>query len=496
MNRYPGDSGQRYDLRIDGAFITSWSDLGQGDDSGAQVVDLSEHWVLPAFVDSHLHLLYSMEHFDQLDLMGLPVDAIATVIADSCSSLTVGHGWKDPVPEQMKPDPRRFLDNLISDDPVLLWNADLHRALVNSAALELASVSPAGHSGIVVEEAAEQIWNSLPRDQGSYARKAARWLLEHGIAAATTFDRGASIETLREKNKNGELGIRIRHGLPEDLFLSGLDSGTAVLPEGSREDPFAMPWIKIFVDGTLGSRTAWMKSDYSDDPGNHGVIRRDVGELERTALAAGRAGWALALHAIGDAAVVAASEAISVTRAVREIDLPDRIEHFQLVDPQDLGKIRDSGAIASLQPCHLYQDREILEQRWGSRASHAFALRSIDSAGIPIALGTDAPVEELDPWCDIDSAVQRRGRGRTGPRQAPEQCVPFSSAFRWRTSDAAHANFLPVGWGTLEPGSPADLQILGASHPEQVSCQQEAKLLDVYSLGSWRLGRIGVFDES
>lgn len=495
VKRYPGDSDQRYDLRIDGDRITSWSPLGQGDSFSAQVVDLRDHWVLPAFVDSHLHLLYSMEHFAQLELSGLSVDSISDVVRKDDSNLTIGHGWKDPVPAQMLPDPRKFLDDLAPDRPVFLWNSDLHRALVNTNTLGIAGIDAAGHSGIVVEELAEQIWNSLPRQQEKYAKEAASWLLQHGITAATTFDRGDSIRVLMNGNSNGELGIRIRHGLPEDLFLERCESGDSIRPIGGRDDSFAMPWVKIFVDGTLGSRTAWLKSDYFDEAGNTGVVRRNIEELQRIAQAAGESGWALALHAIGDAAVKAASVAVSITRSVRGEDLPDRIEHFQLVDPDDLMSIKDSGAIASFQPCHLYQDREILLDRWGERSSHAFALRSVTTAGIPVILGTDAPVEDVDPWRDLDAAVYRCERGRKGASFVPEQCVSFSTAFDWKTAGAAEANYLPVGWGSLDPGTCADLQVIAASHPEEVTCQEEAKLLDVYSLGKWRLGEIGVVDE-
>jgi len=496
VKRYPGDPDRRYDLRIDGDRITSWSSLGQGDSTSARVIDLNNHWVLPAFVDSHIHLLYSMEHLDQHELAGLPVEAIVTSISNQNSGPRIGHGWKDPVPVHMNPDPRRFLDTVVSDDPVFLWNSDHHRALVNSEALRLAGVDTKSHTGIVIEQDAEEIWTAIPRVKKNYASDAARWLLGHGITAATTFDREESIRVLGQANSEGQLGIRIRHGFPEDLFSSALESGVDCSPVGEPQDPFAMPWVKIFVDGTLGSRTAWMKSDYSDDVGNVGVIRKSADDLERIARNAGQRGWALAIHAIGDAAVKEANRVISITRSVREQDLPDRIEHFQLADPEDLKQIRDTGTIASLQPCHLYQDREILDKRWGKRATNAFALRSIDAAGIPIVLGTDAPIESVDPWRDLDAAVHRLQRGRVGSCYSPGEKVPFSSAFHWRTAGAAKANFLPEGWGTLEPGTVADLQILAADQPQQVSCQREALLLDVYSLGSWRLGGIGESNES
>ena len=131
VRRYPGDSGERHDLRIDDGVISSWSDAGRGDATGATVIDLDGNWILPAFADSHLHLLYSIEHSRQHDLAGLSLEEIDGLLADASDGTDsisfVGHGWKDPLPAQMQPDPRRHLDGSIRDVPVFLWNADHHR---------------------------------------------------------------------------------------------------------------------------------------------------------------------------------------------------------------------------------------------------------------------------------------------------------------------------------------------------------------------------------
>ncbi|MDE0959313.1 MAG: amidohydrolase family protein [Planctomycetota bacterium] len=473
--------------------ITNWCNAGRGDSNDAQVRDLDDHWILPAFVDSHLHLLYSLEHARQLDLSNLTPESIRSLLTPSdrvgdAATRVVGHGWKDPLGEQLRPDPRRFLDSILPDSAVFLWNSDHHRALVSSVALESAGIEPVGHSGVVTEQDAERVWASLGPPPQPDAAAASRWLLERGITAATTFDRGDSIECLRRENSEGQLGVRLRHGLPECQFLEILESGAGCHPEGGEDSSFAMPWIKIFLDGTLGSRTAWMKSEYDDDPNNFGVVRRTAETLEKTARLAAEHGWALAIHAIGDAAVAEANRWIHFTRELRGSDLPDRIEHFQCFDPADLAAIRQAGSIASMQPCHLFQDRKIIESRWGSRAAHALAMNSIDEAGIPIVMGSDAPIESADPWLDIDAAVRRLDRDGEGNSFYPQQRVSFEKAFGWRTAAAAFANMLPSGWGTLEPGSVADLQIIGADDPSQVRCVADAKLIDVFSLGQWRLG--------
>ncbi len=496
VKRFPGDPDTRYDLRIDDGVITRWCNAGSGDATGAQVRDLDGLWVLPAFVDSHLHLLYSLEHARQLDLSQLPPESVRSLLASREQESVgerrvIGHGWKDPLSEQLLPDPRRFLDTVLPDWTVFLWNSDHHRALASSAALQAAGIDPSQHSGVVTEQDAELVWAAICQPPLEDAHAASQWLLQRGITAATTFDRGDSIDLLRRENSANQLGVRIRHGMPESQFLEVLDGGGSCLPEGKEDSSFAMPWIKIFLDGTLGSRTAWMKSEYDDDPGNLGVERRSAASLERTARLAAKHGWALAIHAIGDAAVAQANRWIQFTRDLRGTDLPDRIEHFQCFDPDDLASIRRTGTIASMQPCHLFEDRQILRSRWGSRAAHALALKSIDDAGIPVVMGSDAPIESADPWLDIAAAVTRLDRNGEGVAFYPQQRVSFEKAFRWRTSSAAFANMLPSGWGTLDPGSVADLQVIGAEDPSRVRCLAEAQLIDVLSMGEWRLSHRG-----
>jgi len=496
VRRYPGSPEDRFDLRIDDGVIVRWSAAGHGDRSGARILDLTDLWLLPAFVDSHQHLLYSMQHSRQMSLADREAADVVELlkshggVGTSDLNSWIGHGWKDPLPQLLLPDPRRFLDECFPGTSVFLWNSDHHRALVSSRALREAGFESDRHDGIVTEEDAEKVWAAMERGEAGDAGQAARWLLEQGIAAVTTFDRGDSIAILQEEASRQDLGVRIRHGLPEEEFLGAIEADAFPLPVGDRQSPFAMRWIKIFIDGTLGSRTAWMKSDYRDEPGQLGCVRRSSVDLDETARLAAKGGWALAIHAIGDAAVKEANRVIGLTRSLRSTPLPDRIEHFQCFDPSDLAWIQETGTIASMQPCHLYQDRAILLERWGDRAANALALKSVDEAGIPLILGSDSPIESADPWLDIDAAVRRLPLDGAGEAFFSEQCVPFEKAFHWRSAGAAQGNWLPTGWGTLDEGTAADFQVIAASDPASVRRIEEAGLLDVFSLGSWRLGRL------
>ena len=483
--RYPCSSGEPQDLFISNGLVQGWYPSGSVALSQDDIVhDMNRHWICSTFVDSHLHLLYTEQYHRQIQVQNLISTQLEQILSESLSETIIGHGWRDPFPETLGPDPRRFLDTYGNGRPVLLWNADFHRVLVSSAVLELSGFNACEHSGILVELEAEKAWNVIKPDPAQDVPGACQRLLRNGISAATTFDRGESIKALTETSP-GDFGVYVRHGVPEEEFIESCKNEIPK-PWGSRHDDFAARWIKIFLDGTLGSRTAWMKSDYSDDPGNTGVVRRSGESLTQTAITAGAAGWGLAIHAIGDAAVAEASRAISVARSRREsVDISDRIEHLQLLDPADIPRIRSSGAVASLQPCHLYEDRQWMRSRWGLRSDHAIPFRELLDESIPVITGTDAPVESLDPWADIYAAVNRMDRNGNEKAEGPNQRVQFREAFHSKTAGAAEANYLPEGYGTLASGSSADFQILDRN-PEAVTCLEDSGLSQVYTRGVLR----------
>ena len=301
IRRYPHPNSELQDLLVDSGVVVGWnpvdSELGKVD----EVLELDGRWVIPGFVDSHLHLLYTEQHSRQVSMAGKSLSECLYDLKAGIQSnrALVGHGWRDPLPSEMNPDPASFLDQHFPGLEVLLWNADFHRVLVSRPLLQRLG-KPSDHSGILVEEEAEAAWNLIKEPPASEVEGACQRLLRNGITAATTFDRGESIAAFHE-NSPGQYGVWIRHGLPEEEFLA-MEAEVAV-PQGNRDDSFAVRWIKIFSDGTLGSRTAWLKSGYSDDPDNLGIARRSGDSLLETAEKAGRAGWGLAIHAIGDAAV-------------------------------------------------------------------------------------------------------------------------------------------------------------------------------------------------
>ena len=490
--RFPGSGPGFHDLLVESGRVVEWIPSGTDVTDVDVVHDLDGRWVLPGFIDSHLHLLYTEQHSRQVSLAGKSLEQCLAEL-EKCSSEgrpLVGHGWRDPFPTGMLPSPAALLEKTFPGRAVLLWNADFHRVLVSPLILSQMGKA-AGHSGVLVEEEAEAAWNCVKEPPSKEVPAACQRLLRHGITAATTFDRGESIEAFR-RNSPAEQGVYIRHGLPEEEFLS-MDPDAAI-PHGEREDSFAVRWVKIFADGTLGSRTAWLKSGYTDDMDNLGVARRSGDSLLATAEKAGEKGWGLAIHAIGDAAVRESIRAIHCARMARptESSIVDRIEHLQLLDPGDTADLIQSGAVASLQPCHLFEDRNILRERWGKRADYAIPFRHLLDQGVSVITGTDAPIEALDPWADIHAACQRTDRHGKGDPEGPGQRVLFAEAFRSKTADAAEGNYLPLEYGTLNPGSCADFQVI-EQDPETVTRLADADLIDVFSQGQWRLNEGNAF---
>jgi predicted amidohydrolase YtcJ len=241
--------------------------------------------------------------------------------------------------------------------------------------------------------------------------------------------------------------------------------------------------LKISLDGTLGSRTAAMLEPYSDDPGNTGVFRISQEELDSIVERAHRHNIQVALHAIGDAACRMALD--SIERAVRlnpRRDHRHRIEHEQAITADDLKRFAELGIIASLQPCHAITDLAWVEDRVGpERLPTAYAWKSFVESGAPICLGTDWPVETLDPRVGLYASLTRQDLDGNPPGGVnPVEALTIEQALKGYTLDAAWAEFSEDQKGSIEPGKYADFAVL-AEDPRQVAPRE---LLDLKVLGT------------
>jgi predicted amidohydrolase YtcJ len=262
----------------------------------------------------------------------------------------------------------------------------------------------------------------------------------------------------------GELPLRVIILLAyyrlEETIRTGLQTGFG-------SDMLRTGPVKIFSDGSLGSMTAEMHDDYECCPGNRGIPTIPQEELEQAIVKAAQAGIPSAIHAIGDAANRRVLDAFqraseSLGHQYDELRLRHRIEHAQLLHPNDIPRFAQLGVVASMQPIHATSDMHAADRLWGQRSRYGYAWRSVLDSGALLAFGSDAPVETPNPFAGIHAAVTRQDRDDHPPDGwYPQERLTVEEAMRAYTESAAHsAPYLPHVTGTLSPGSAADLLIL------------------------------------
>jgi predicted amidohydrolase YtcJ len=471
-------------------FVGSSDEAQAAADPGAVKIDLNGLTVIPGLVDAHAHFVGYATSRAALDLNGtvsigqvrdrLEIRAAAT----HRGRWITGRGW-DQNDWDIKDFPDRSdIDPVSQENPVLLTRVCGHAAIANSLALEAAGIGrgtpdPDGGkierdasgepTGILLDEAISLVRNVVPAHTPEEKKKlmmsAAHACLAAGLTG--THEMGIGSETAgiyRELYEAGELPFRITAYYDGDA--EDLDS---VLAAGPVEDfaagMFSLAGVKFYGDGSLGARSAAMLEDYSDDPGNRGIIVTDPDVLYKKVLACHRAGFQVATHAIGDRAnrVV-----LDIYQKVLDEEpgsgLRHRIEHAQILSPGDIGRFATLGVIPSMQFTHCTSDMPWAGDRVGdSRLEGAYAWRSLMNAGSRIPGGSDYPVESIDPLLGIYAAVTRQDlQGNPAGGWMPDQRLTIEEAVRAFTIDAAWAVGQDKERGSIEKGKLADLTILGA----------------------------------
>jgi len=451
---------------------------------------------MPGLTDAHLHLLDAAVSAEDVDLTeAASLDDGLARLADAASRLPddawlLGAGW----------DRRRWgrwptaadLEAVVPGRPAALWSFDHHAVWVSPSALRSGGIDartpdPDGGiirrlddgspEGVLLENAVPLVTTRIPSpgadDVRRLIRAMARRLIALGVVGVhdpgtvATDSAVSGIDVYAAMAEAGELPVRVHAGLrSEGLALAaerGLRSG-AVLgasPAGRAR----VGWLKLFADGTLGSQTAALLEprEGSDD---RGVFVTPPEALRALAGQAAGAGIATQIHAIGDAAARVALDALEPT--VGGAALMPRVEHVQLLHPDDLGRFTAAGVAASVQPVHLREDAATARRDWGPRAdAQGYPWRSLVTSGAVVAFGTDAPVEPIDPWPGIAIAVLRRdpGWGSEVPAFGPDEGLTLEQALRAATRGAAVTTREPDR-GHLLPGARADLIVLPASPRE------------------------------
>jgi len=283
-----------------------------------------------------------------------------------------------------------------------------------------------------------------------------------GLTSIHDMDRTSAFAAYQRLHAQGELGLRVIKYLPADVLDCALEVG---LRAGLGDDWLRVGGVKAFADGALGPRTAAMLAPYEGEPDNVGVLTTTERELRALARKAVQNRFPLAVHAIGDRANRMVLDVLAdVAGKDRGGSRPcrHRIEHVQLLHPDDVGRLAELDVVASMQPVHATQDFEMADRYWGDRCATAYAWRSLLNTDTVLAFGSDCPVEDLNPFLGIHAAVtRRRVDGSPGPQGwVPRQRLAVEEAVRAYTLGAAYAAGLEDRLGSLAPAKLADLVVL------------------------------------
>jgi predicted amidohydrolase YtcJ len=396
---------------------------------GSRAVDLEGRTLMPGLWDHHVHLTQWVVRRERLDLTPAgsataTLDLVRAALPTWPRDLLVGYGFRDA----LWPDAptQAALDEVAAGRPVVLVSLDLHGGWLSAAAAALLDVRP-GPDGMLREGpwiAALDVLDGLTRPTDAAYRDAALAAARRGVVGVVELENADNTTDWPRRVAAGVDALRVEASVWPDrldaVVARGLRSGDVLDAAGL----VTMGPLKIVVDGSLNTRTAWCWDPYpgvaADHPHPCGLPAVAPEELDGLLGTAAAHGIRATVHAIGDRA------AARVLDAFERLGLPGTIEHAQLVTAADVARFARLGLVASVQPEHALDDREVADLLWPGRTDRAFAYGSLHAAGVPLRLGSDAPVSPLDPWHAVAAAVRRTRDDR--PPWHPEQELPLDVA--------------------------------------------------------------------
>lgn len=444
---------------------------------GARVIDLEGKVVVPGFVDAHLHLDGLGNFLHSLDLRGTrSIEELKRRLREfatrSADQWIVGRGWDQELFEERRWPTRFDLDEVVRDRPVVLTRVCGHVAVLNTKAMEeLRLMEMAGDPDVVVDE--EGIPTGLVRERVLLEHVRARvqpsfeelkrrlvdamnYVASRGVTAVGFVScTRASFKALQELNRErGGLPVRVFAYLTPDALGSLSSLGIRL---GFGTPHLVVNGVKVFIDGTLGARTAWLTEPYADAPHLRGRLLMPEGELHELASKVSEQGLQLAAHAIGDAAI---DVVLAVYRRLgsRVRELRHRIEHASLVREDQIAEIAKLGARVAIQPGFALSDRWAVSRVGEDRIRWLYPFASLARAGVKLGISTDAPVEDVDPWATIRAAVVRSVRGQH-PGSVSER-LELNEVLHLYTLGSAECLHAEDRIGVIRPGAFADFVVL------------------------------------
>jgi predicted amidohydrolase YtcJ len=467
-----------------------------------ETVQLNNRFVMPGFNDAHVHLGGAA-----IDKLSVQLNGVATieelqkrvaafVAQHKEGDWITGNGWDHTVwPEKAFPT-RQELDAVAPNNPVFLTHISGHVAVANTAALKLANIvkntaDPAGAkierdangeaTGMLLEDGAMRLVRSkIPELTPGQIRQGLELVLaevaENGITSVQDNSDWENFGIYHQLKEEGKLTVRITEWLPFETPLGDLRN---MRSEGGVSDAMLRTgMLKGFLDGALGSHTAALLAPYSDDPATSGILTANLDDYRKMAIERDKAGFQIGFHAIGDKANRAALdifEAVAKSNGIR--DRRDRVEHAQVISPEDMPRFAALKVIASMQPSHETTDMRWAEQRLGpERSKGAYAWNSLQKSGARLAFGTDYDVEILSPFrglyaCTTRALPAETGDGNPASGWEPQEKISLEDCIRAYTTGSAYAEFAQGRKGELKSGEYADFIILSADLTKMAPAQ-------------------------
>lgn len=488
-------------------------------DAETQLENLDGNAVIPGLTDAHIHWELLTRSLQAVNLYEVPskAEAVQRVAERAANTAAddwiLGQGWAQDMWAGGAFPTAADLDAVTGDSPAYFTSKSLHASWANSAALRIAGITassndPAGGrivrdadgnpTGILLESAMDLVARRIPPPTPNALADAMLYTQELALSVGLTgfhdFDNPSCLRALQILRERGELHLRVVKQINRAWLPHALELG---IRWGFGDDWLRFGALKLFADGALGPRTALMIEPYENEPDNYGIVVTDKEDMQALISQASAGGLPATVHAIGDKAV---HDVLDIFEAVRKEEAargepPEqrrhRIEHVQLIHPDDSQRLAELGIIASMQPTHATSDYERADQFWGERSKWAYNARLQLDQGVRVAFGSDAPVEGFNPLDGIYAAVtRRRPDGSPGPDGwYPELRLTLDEALRGYTQGPAYAAGMEDRLGMLAPGYLADLVVLDQDltsiEPDAIP---QTSVLGTMVAGEWRHG--------